>query len=73
VFGVPDERLGGEVAVVVHLVDGGTLTAEELCAFLSKKIAACMIPSRVIISADPLPRNPAGKFLKRELRQGVVS
>jgi long-chain acyl-CoA synthetase len=73
VFGVPDERLGEEVAVVVHLVDGATLTAEELCAFLSKKIAAFMIPSRVIISADPLPRNPAGKFLKRELRQGVVS
>ena len=73
VFGVPDERLGEEVAVVIHLVDGATLTAEALCAFLSKKIAAFMIPSRVIISADPLPRNPAGKFLKRELRQGVVS
>ena len=73
VFGVPDERLGEEVAVVVHLVDGATLTADELCAFLSKKIAAFMIPSRVIFSADPLPRNPAGKFLKRELRQGVVS
>jgi long-chain acyl-CoA synthetase len=73
VFGVPDERLGEEVAVVVHLVDGATLTADELCAFLSKKIAAFMIPSRVLISPDPLPRNPAGKFLKRELRQGVVS
>jgi long-chain acyl-CoA synthetase len=73
VFGVPDERLGEEVAVVIHLVDGATLTAEALCAFLSKKVAAFMIPSRVIISADPLPRNPAGKFLKRELRQGVVS
>ena len=73
VFGVPDERLGEEVAVVVHLVDGATLTADELCTFLSKKIAAFMIPSRVLISPDPLPRNPAGKFLKRELRQGVVS
>ncbi len=71
VFGVPDERLGEEVAVVVHLVDGATLTAEELCAFLSKKIAAFMIPSRVLISADPLPRNPAGKFLKRELRDSL--
>ena len=73
VFGVPDERLGEEVAVVVHLVDGATLTADELCAFLSKKIAAFMIPSRVLISPDSLPRNPAGKFLKRELRQGVES
>ena len=73
VFGVPDERLGEEVAVVVHLVDGATLTADELRAFLSKKIAAFMIPSRVLISPDSLPRNPAGKFLKRELRQGVES
>ncbi len=71
VFGVPDERLGEEVAVVVHLVDGATLTAEALCAFLSKKIAAFMIPSRVLISADPLPRNPAGKFLKRDLRDAL--
>ncbi|MGZ4678766.1 MAG: class I adenylate-forming enzyme family protein [Ilumatobacteraceae bacterium] len=71
VFGIPNERLGEEVAVVVHLVDGATLTAEELCAFLSKKIAAFMIPSRILISADPLPRNPAGKFLKRDLRDAL--
>ncbi|MEA3184196.1 MAG: steroid-24-oyl-CoA synthetase, partial [Ilumatobacteraceae bacterium] len=71
VFGVPNERLGEEVAVAIHLVDGVTLTAEELCAFLSKKIAAFMIPSRIFISPDPLPRNPAGKFLKRELRAQV--
>ncbi|HEX2782458.1 MAG TPA: AMP-dependent synthetase, partial [Ilumatobacteraceae bacterium] len=70
---VPDERLGEEVAVVVHLVDGATLTPDELRAFLSTKIAAFMIPSRVTITSDPLPRNPAGKFLKRELRQGLVS
>ena len=73
VFGVPNERLGEEVAVVVHLADGATLTPQDLCAFLSTRIAAFMIPSRILISPDPLPRNPAGKFLKRELRQGLVS
>jgi long-chain acyl-CoA synthetase len=73
VFGIPDERLGEEVAVAIHLVDGASLTAEDLRSFLSTKIAAFMIPSRVMIMADPLPRNPAGKFLKRELRQGSVS
>ena len=31
-----------------------------------------MIPSRVLIVPDPLPRNPAGKFLKRELRDHVA-
>ncbi len=71
VFGIPDERLGEEVAVAVHLVEGATLTTDELRAFLSHKIAGFMIPSRVVFVPDPLPRNPAGKFLKRELRQGL--
>ena len=73
VFGVPDERLGEEVAVAVHLVDGAALTADDLRTFLSTKIAAFMIPSRIVIVDDPLPRNPAGKFLKRQLRQDLVS
>ena len=73
VFGIPDERLGEEVAVAIHLVEDATLTPEDLRAFLSTKIAAFMIPSRVIIVSDPLPRNPAGKFLKRELRQHLAS
>jgi long-chain acyl-CoA synthetase len=71
VFGIPEERLGEEVAVAIHLVDGATLNAEELRTFLSTKIAAFMIPSKVVILSDPLPRNPAGKFLKRELRDQV--
>ncbi len=73
VFGIPDERLGEEVAVAIHLVDGAALTADELRAFLRTKVAAFMIPSRVIFVDQPLPRNPAGKFLKREMRQGLVS
>ena len=73
VFGVPDERLGEEVAVAVHLVAGAALTADDLRTFLSTKIAAFMIPSRIVIVDDPLPRNPAGKFLKRQLRQDLVS
>ena len=73
VFGVPDERLGEDVAVAVHLVAGAALTADDLRTFLSTKIAAFMIPSRIVIVDDPLPRNPAGKFLKRQLRQDLVS
>jgi long-chain acyl-CoA synthetase len=73
VFGIPDERLGEEVAVAIHLADGATMTVHELRTFLSTRIATFMIPSRVLIVPDPLPRNPAGKFLKRELRQGLAS
>ena len=72
VFGVPHERLGEEVAVAIYPNDHTTLTAEELWAFLDEKIAKFKIPTQVVIMTDPLPRNAAGKFLKRELQQHVV-
>jgi long-chain acyl-CoA synthetase len=72
VFGVPHERLGEEVAVAIYPNDHMTLTAEELWAFLDDKIAKFKIPTQVVIINEPLPRNAAGKFLKRDLQQQVV-
>jgi long-chain acyl-CoA synthetase len=72
VFGVPHERLGEEVGVAILVNDGMTLTPEELWAFLDVKIAKFKIPTQVVIMYEPLPRNAAGKFLKRELQQHVV-
>ena len=72
VFGVPHERLGEEVGVAILPNDGMTLTPEELWAFLDEKIAKYKIPTQVVIMSEALPRNAAGKFLKRELQQKVV-
>jgi long-chain acyl-CoA synthetase len=72
VFGVPHERLGEEVGVAILPNDGMTLTAEDLWSFLDGKIANFKIPTKVAIMNEPLPRNAAGKFLKRELQQQVV-
>jgi long-chain acyl-CoA synthetase len=72
VYGVPDERLGEGVGVSVHLNAGALLTADELRTFLAVKIAAFKIPKFVAFTAEPLPRNAAGKFLKRELRERDV-
>jgi long-chain acyl-CoA synthetase len=72
VFGVPHERLGEEVGVAILVNDGMALTPEELWAFLDVKIAKFKIPTQVVIMTEPLPRNAAGKFLKRELQQHVV-
>ena len=68
VFGVPDERLGEEVAAVVRLRDGESATEAELLDHVATHLAAFKVPSRLRITAEPLPRNAAGKFLKRELR-----
>lgn len=73
VFGVPHERLGEEVAVAIYPKDKMTITPDELWAFLDGKIANFKVPSQVVIINEPLPRNAAGKFLKRELRDQVVA
>jgi long-chain acyl-CoA synthetase len=71
VFGVPHDRLGEEVAVAIFPKEGTTITAEDLRAYLQPKIAGFKIPTRVVIATEPLPRNAAGKFLKRELRDAI--
>ena len=70
VFGVPHERLGEEVAAVVVPRPGATVTVEELQEHVGRRLAPFKVPSRIAVwGADhPLPRNPAGKILKRDLR-----
>ncbi len=72
VFGVPDERLGEDVAVAVFLAPDATLDAAGLRTFLAERIAKHKIPAQVWFIDEPLPRNASGKFLKRELRDRLV-
>ncbi len=69
VFGIPDERLGEEVACVVQLKSETVLDAAGLRDFLAERLAAFKIPSRIAFSDQRLPRNPSGKILKRQLRE----
>jgi long-chain acyl-CoA synthetase len=72
VFGVPDERLGEEVGVAVHLRPGRSLTAQALRDQLSTVMARHKIPRYIWFVDQPLPRNASGKFLKRELRDTLA-
>jgi long-chain acyl-CoA synthetase len=72
VFGVPDDRLGEEVAACLVLKDGASLTADELRDFLKGNLAAYKIPSKVWFRTEPIPRNASGKFLKREVRKEIL-
>ena len=69
VFGVPDDRLGEEVAAAVYLKDGDSVDAEQLRNFLGDRIAKHKIPQYMWFMEKPLPRNASGKFLKRELQE----
>ncbi|MGV9277236.1 long-chain-fatty-acid--CoA ligase [Streptomyces griseosporeus] len=66
VLGVPDERLGEEVAAAVVLRPGAEATAEELQQFVRDRVAAYKYPRKVWVT-DALPMGPSGKILKREI------
>ena len=72
VFGLPHDRLGEEVAVALVPRPGQTIDEHELRLFLSEHIAAFKIPTKVFIFDEALPRNPAGKILKRQLRDELA-
>ena len=69
VFGVPNERLGEEVACVIQKKAESTLNGDDLKDFLAERLAPFKIPSRIAFTDERLPRNPSGKILKRELRE----
>jgi long-chain acyl-CoA synthetase len=69
VFGVPDVRLGEDVAAAVVLREGYHLTADELRAHCADHLSRHKIPAHIWFLAEALPRNANGKFLKRELRE----
>jgi long-chain acyl-CoA synthetase len=73
VFGIPHERLGEEVAAVVFPRAGHEVTVEQLQAHVAERLASFKVPSRILLSTSPLPRNPAGKILKRDLRESLLA
>jgi long-chain acyl-CoA synthetase len=68
VFGVPDDRLGEEVAAAVVARADHALSASELREHCAVNISKHKIPRYIWIVNEPLPRNANGKFLKRQLR-----
>lgn len=72
VFGVPHERLGEEVAAAVLPRSGAGLTVAEVQAHVAERLAPFKVPTKVVLVDEPLPRNPAGKILKRELRDRLT-
>jgi long-chain acyl-CoA synthetase len=72
VIGIPHQVLGEEVGAVVYALPGSDVTEEELRAHVATRLAAFKVPVRIWFRTEPLPRNPAGKILKRDLRTELV-
>ena len=68
VIGEPDE-LHGEIPVAcIALRDGAKLTAAEVRAFCRDNLGRHEVPKKVFFMPE-LPKNAAGKIMKRELRK----
>ena len=72
IIGISHPTLGEEPAAVVQLRSGIPATESELQKFVGSRLASFKVPVKVWFYEGPLPRNPAGKILKRELRDELV-
>jgi long-chain acyl-CoA synthetase len=70
VFGLPDDRWGEVVAAAVVRRAAG-LSADDLIDFTDGRLAGYKRP-RTVRFVDELPRNAAGKVLRRVLRDGAL-
>jgi long-chain acyl-CoA synthetase len=68
VFGIPDPQWGELVAASVVLKPGMTITADALIAHCRERLANYKVPRHLEFSETDLPKNGAGKVLKRLLR-----
>lgn len=66
VYGVPDERLGEEVAATLYV--SKPVSEDELRQFLSTRLGKFQIPRYFRFETQPLPRGATGKILKKDLR-----
>ncbi len=67
VIGVPDAATGEAIKLYV-VTNDQDLSAEALIKFCRSELAAYKVP-RQIVFMDDLPKSPAGKILRRELRE----
>jgi acyl-CoA synthetase (AMP-forming)/AMP-acid ligase II len=68
VIGVPDEKWGEAVKAVLQLLPGTSIAEQDVQAFVKEKLGSVMTPKSIDF-VEALPRSPAGKVLKTELRK----
>jgi acyl-CoA synthetase (AMP-forming)/AMP-acid ligase II len=67
-IGVPNERLGHRVVMLVTPVTGADLDPDELLRLLRRELPLFMVPSEIIVREE-LPYSPNGKFDRVQIRK----
>ena len=68
VIGIPDEKLRESIRAAVVVRQGEKVTAEDILEFCRQRLPDYASPKSVVF-VERLPRNPAGKILRRALRE----
>ena len=71
VIGVPDKKYGEEVLAAVVLKEPGSITEEEMIAYIKASMARHKVP-RYVEFVDGFPMNAAGKVLKYKMREDAA-
>ena len=69
VIGVPSEQWGEAVHAIVVPKEGASIDGPTVIEHCTAKLAKFKLPRTVEIRSEPLPRTPAGKVKKPELRK----
>ena len=72
VIGVADAEMGERVKAVVRRTPGSKLDADAVKRHVGARMASFKVPEFVEFTDEPLPRNPAGKLLKNQLRKAAA-
>jgi long-chain acyl-CoA synthetase len=71
VIGVDDQLRGQAIVAVVALKEGASVKKDELKAFCKERLPDYRLPKSILIR-EVIPRDPAGKLLRRVLRQDIA-
>jgi long-chain acyl-CoA synthetase len=69
VLPVPDDMMGEKVGAVLVTAGEDRVDVDAVIAHARERIADFKVPQFVSMRAEPLPRNPGGKVLKKQLRE----
>ena len=69
VYGIPHEKWGETPLATVILQQPGSVTAEELRAWINKRVGAKFQRVHAVVILKDFPRSVAGKTLKRVMRE----
>jgi len=73
VFGVADDAMGEELAMVCHPQPDAALTEDDLREHLRITLPAFKVPKYITLTDKPLPRNASEKIHRLALRRSCVA